>query len=199
MPILYRHIRLDKNEPFYIGIGKNNKRAREKDTYRRNNIWNLIVSKTEYEIEILFEHDDYNFIKEKEKEFIKLYGRINKKTGCLANMTDGGDGTLGKILTQENKYILSKSKKKYWENNKHKHLGDNNVSRRKDVREKLSITLSGIKNGMYGKIGELNHFYGKKHNIESLKKMSDSRKGKCLGDENASKRPQVREKIRQKK
>ena len=30
MAVVYRHIRLDKNEPFYIGIGKNIKRAYEK-------------------------------------------------------------------------------------------------------------------------------------------------------------------------
>ena len=30
MAILYRHIRLDKNVPFYIGIGKDIKRAYSK-------------------------------------------------------------------------------------------------------------------------------------------------------------------------
>ena len=29
----------------------------------------------------------------KEIEFIKLYGRINLKTGVLANLTDGGEGS----------------------------------------------------------------------------------------------------------
>ena len=37
MKVLYRHIRLDKNEPFYIGIG-NIKRAYNKS--ERNDIWN---------------------------------------------------------------------------------------------------------------------------------------------------------------
>lgn len=63
MPYLYRHIRIDKNEPFYIGLGMesyiNNthkrlyKRAYNK--HERNGIWNSIVAKTEYEIEIIFE------------------------------------------------------------------------------------------------------------------------------------------------
>jgi NUMOD3 motif len=108
---LYRHIRLDKNEPFYIGIGTKSNRQHPniKSEYKRayeinrkeSYIWNNIVSKTEYEIEILFESNDYNFIKEKEKEFIKLYGRINKNSGCLSNMTDGGDGTIGYIPSKE--------------------------------------------------------------------------------------------------
>ncbi len=100
---LYRHIRLDKNEPFYIGIGTKqstyaafkteHKRAFEKE--RENDIWTKIVAKTDYEVEILLESDDYEFIKQKEKEFIKLYGRINLETGILSNLTDGGDGVVG--------------------------------------------------------------------------------------------------------
>lgn len=103
---LYRHIRLDKNQPFYIGIGTKQPRIhphmrseyrRAFDTTRKeSSIWNRIVNKTEYRVEILFESDDYNLIKEKEKEFIILYGRINKDVeGTLANLTDGGDGFIG--------------------------------------------------------------------------------------------------------
>lgn len=90
MAIVYRHIRLDKNMPFYIGIGKTIKRAYTK--FNRNNIWNNIVSKTNYDIEILFENLSWDEACEKEKEFIKLYGRIDNGTGILTNQTDGGDG-----------------------------------------------------------------------------------------------------------
>jgi len=108
---LYRHIRLDKNEPVYIGIGSKQNRPHPhfKSEYRRafetnrkeSYIWNNIISKTEYEIEILFESDDYKFIKQKEIEFIELYGRINRNAGCLANMTDGGDGFIGYVPSKE--------------------------------------------------------------------------------------------------
>jgi hypothetical protein len=108
---LYRHIRLDKNEPFYIGIGTKQKRNHNsfESEYRRafeknrkeSSIWNNIISKTDYDVEILIESDDYEFIKKKEIEFIKLYSRINKNTGCLANMTDGGDGIIGYIPSRE--------------------------------------------------------------------------------------------------
>ena len=108
---LYRHIRLDKNEPFYIGIGTkqprihnsvNSEYRRAYETNRKESyIWNNIVNKTVYEVEILFESDNYDFIKEKEIEFISLYGRINSNTGILSNMTDGGDGTVGIIKSKE--------------------------------------------------------------------------------------------------
>jgi hypothetical protein len=108
---LYRHIRLDKNEPFYIGIGTKQPRVHPniKSEYRRayeknrktSTIWNYIVNKTNYNVEILFESDDYEFIKQKEIEFIALYGRININTGTLSNLTNGGDGTIGYIPSKE--------------------------------------------------------------------------------------------------
>jgi hypothetical protein len=107
MACVYRHIRLDKNEPFYIGIGKDTKRAFYK--LRRNGLWNNIVAKSEYEVEILMEDISYQEALEKEKEFISLYGRIDKKTGTLANLTDGGEGTIGAIRSEEYRKNVSKS------------------------------------------------------------------------------------------
>ena len=106
MACVYRHIRLDKNEPFYIGIGKDTKRAFYK--LRRNGLWNNIVAKSEYEVEILIEDISYQEALEKEKEFISLYGRIDKNTGTLANLTDGGEGTIGAIRSEEYKKNVSK-------------------------------------------------------------------------------------------
>lgn len=94
---LYRHIRLDKNEPFYIGIGKvypgtaYYNRAYSKNY--RNKYWSNVVSKTVYNVEILFETDNVIEISQKEKEFILLHGRKDLKTGTLVNMTDGGELT----------------------------------------------------------------------------------------------------------
>jgi len=86
---IYRHIRPDKNEPFYIGIGKHGtKRSLHK---RRNSIWNNIVTKNQqvYDIDILFEDLSLQEASEKEIEFIALYGRI-KDGGILANILKGG-------------------------------------------------------------------------------------------------------------
>lgn len=99
---LYRHIRLDKNKPFYIGIGTKPencntlkceyKRAYQK--YGKKRHWKNIVNITDYEVEILLESNDYKFIKQKEIEFIALYKRVDCCGGTLVNMTDGGEGTL---------------------------------------------------------------------------------------------------------
>jgi hypothetical protein len=110
MAYVYRHIRLDKNEPFYIGIGSDNNytRANEKRKNRRNKIWNDIYSKTEIEIEILFSDISYKFACQKEMEFVSLYGRINTNTGILANLTDGGDTGVGRIVTLKEREYRSK-------------------------------------------------------------------------------------------
>lgn len=97
---LYRHIREDKDEPFYIGIGTKKRGntdiqvyIRAYSRYDRNEIWKRIVNKSSYKVEIILESNSKSFIKSKEIEFIGLYGRIDLKTGILSNMTNGGDGS----------------------------------------------------------------------------------------------------------
>lgn len=113
---LYRHVRLDKKEPFYIGIGTKKKGnnlgtiySRAFTKYKRSSFWKNITSKTDYEVEILLESDDYEFIKQKEKEFVALYKRKDCCQGTLVNLTYGGDGFLG-VHTQEAKDKMIKSK-----------------------------------------------------------------------------------------
>jgi DNA invertase Pin-like site-specific DNA recombinase len=91
---VYRHIRLDKNEVFYIGLGQN-KRAWCKDG--RNNYWKNIVKKSSYEIEVILDNLTREQAIQKEKEFIKLYGRKDLGLGTLCNKTDGGDGVVNRV------------------------------------------------------------------------------------------------------
>jgi len=99
---VYRHVRLDTNQVFYIGIGSKVNRSNGKSMYQRafsksdrNKFWKSIVSKTKYEVEILLESDDYEFVQSKEIDFIKMYGRRNTGKGTLCNLTDGGEGVMG--------------------------------------------------------------------------------------------------------
>lgn len=110
MAYLYRHIRLDKNVPFYIGIGADSegKYTRAFNTSNRNIYWKNITSISRYEVEILIDDISYDFAAEKEKEFIALYGRKNTKGGTLCNLTDGGDkGVVGMVVSEETKKKLS--------------------------------------------------------------------------------------------
>jgi hypothetical protein len=191
MPILYRHIRLDTNKPFYIGIGRNIKRAYA--VSGRNAEWKSVRDITPIEVEIIFEHDDWNVLCEKEKEFIQIYGRENLGTGTLVNKTSGGSsGNLNIIITEERRQSLKNAANKRFEN----------IEERRKISNSLKGRFGGDKNPFYGKThteenkkkfsrkgskhstktrklmseirkGVQNHFYGKTHNSESLEKMKN--------------------------
>ena len=116
MAVVYQHIRLDTNEIFYIGIGKEVKRAFNKTNHRSKH-WKNIINKTEYKIEVLFDNLTWNEACQIEQYLIKYYGRKDLKLGSLVNMTDGGDGTLGHIriikpLTDETRKRMSDAQKR---------------------------------------------------------------------------------------
>jgi|688.fasta_scaffold776844_2 hypothetical protein len=94
MAYLYRHIRKDKNEVFYIGIGSDNGFYRAKEAKRRNNHWIGITNKTKWFSEIIISDISYELAKIKEIEFIEIYKR-KEDGGTLCNKTKGGEGSLG--------------------------------------------------------------------------------------------------------
>ena len=149
--IVYRHIRLDKNVPFYIGIGTRESRAYDK---WRNKYWRNIVAKTPYEVEILFFDLSREQAEQKEREFIALYGRLDLKTGTLANLTNGGDEGGG----QANKG------RKHTEETKAKLKGRIAPSKSPEVRKKLS-----------------ERFKGRPISEEQKKKISNTLKGRSNG------------------
>lgn len=110
MAYVYRHIRLDKNEVFYIGIGNDDtfKRANEFNT-GRNKYWNNIKNKSEIKVEILCEDVSWEDACDLECLLIEIYGRKDLKSGNLVNMTDGGEGATGRIMSDETKDKISKS------------------------------------------------------------------------------------------
>ena len=112
MAYVYRHVRLDINEIFYIGIGSENNDYKRAHTKRnRNKHWCNIVNKTNYEVEIVFDDLTWEEACTKEIEFIKLYGRKDLNKGTLVNMTDGGEGALGFVHNHESRERMSKSMK----------------------------------------------------------------------------------------
>ena len=164
MGYLYRHIRLDKNEPFYIGIGGFNKNETEgsyKRAYNksRNSIWKKITSKTDYSVDIMLDGLTFEEACEKEIEFIALYKRI-KDGGILANITLGGEGTLGHSTrkghktSDETKKKLSASHIGKVLTNEHKERirnGNKGKKQSDECKIKCSISKIGHKNPMYGK------------------------------------------------
>ena len=109
MAIVYKHIREDLNEVFYIGMGENESRAHTE--YKRSVPWKNVTNKTKYRAEIIFNNLTWEEACEKEKEYIKFYGRRDLGLGSLVNMTDGGEGGLGKIVSEKHRIAVSKAQK----------------------------------------------------------------------------------------
>lgn len=107
---VYKHIREDKNEPFYIGIGSTNNFQRAYKKSKRNDIWQNIVNKTEYSVKIIYEGLTEEEAKKIEIELISKYGKI-KEGGILSNITNGGDGTSGLKHSEETKRIIKEKRK----------------------------------------------------------------------------------------
>lgn len=98
---VYAYLRKDLT-PYYIGKGKGN-RAYENHKHisvpAKSFIQILAHKLSELEALLL------------ETKLIKLYGRKDLGTGILRNMTNGGDGTSGRIVTEQTRNKISYAKK----------------------------------------------------------------------------------------
>ena len=111
MSYLYRHIRLDKNVPFYIGIGSDDlgKYTRAYSKRSRNQHWKNVVNLTDYEIEIIL--DDLTW-----QEACENRLNISKAKSGI-KLTDEHKRKISKAnknrkLTDEHKEKISKAKAK---------------------------------------------------------------------------------------
>lgn len=185
MAYLYKHIRKDTDEVFYVGIGSDEDYSRAHTTHKRNQFWKNVVNKTNYDVIIHEDNKTWDEVVELEKYWISHYGRKNIGEGTLVNLTDGGEGCYGRIVSEETKRkIGEKSKLKVYDD---------------EYRKKLSDAFKGSKNHRYGKkvskktrkkiseaqLGEKHHWYGTKRPEKVRKKIGESqphRKEVCKYD-----------------
>jgi len=158
MAYLYRHIRLDKNEPFYVGIGSDNDYKRAYNKKGRSYSWKDIAYKVPYKVEIMLDNLIWDDACIKETEFIALYGRVDLGKGTLVNMTNGGDGQFGRKINEQTRDKMRKPK-----SNKSKH----NMKLSHINRDYLYLkNKAGAKKGIKK---------SEKH-IQSLKEAADNKK-----------------------
>jgi hypothetical protein len=104
-------------EPFYVGKGKGNRMYDHinevRDTYKNNKIQKILSE--EYNLEnYIIKIEDYMEEQDAfdlEIEMISLIGRLDLETGPLTNLTDGGEGSSGRLNTKETKEKISNSLK----------------------------------------------------------------------------------------
>lgn len=95
---VYVHIRNDTDEVFYVGQGIGD---RAWDKTGRNRWWRHIVEKHGYTPWVIESGITKQVADKLEIDLIAEYGRADLGEGNLVNLTDGGDGGLGRAITDE--------------------------------------------------------------------------------------------------
>ena len=202
MGVVYKHIRNDNGEVFYIGIGKDKYRMGRKTN--RNQWWHNIVNKYGYTKEIIIDNISWEQAVQLEIMIIAQYGRNDQGMGNLVNLTDGGEGINGMSdehrksisipMSDENRKLQSNRMKLFWEekdgmSNEHK----NTISKThkgkivsKETRDKQSKSATNRIHSISSKKNqseslrethELKRWYGKEwRNYQSLPIDEDKRK-----------------------
>lgn len=148
---VYQHIRLDNNQPFYIGVGQG-QRAYIKTG--RNPIWNDIYNKCNgYKVEIINDEIEFEDAKKLEVILIEKYGRICKNTGILANITKGGEGVQSISQEVKDKIAIANTGKKRTDDFKVKRsllkLGTRHTD---ETKEKMRVSRMRVQMNMDKKI-----------------------------------------------
>lgn len=158
----YYHKRLDTGEIFYVGIGEPN---RPYVNESRNPHWHHIVDKVDYKVIIVKDNFTWEDACKWEISEIKRIGRRDLGLGSLVNMTDGGEGTQGVLITEERRVNISLATKEAMSN--------------PEVKKRLSESHLGIKTwntGISVFVGEENPNYGNKWSEEQKKVAGDNLK-----------------------
>jgi len=189
MAIVYVHIRLDNSEVFYVGRGIDRRRMNSKSS--RNKYWHNIVNKCGYYGEVIWEsdvsmkkEDAWEEAGKKEIEFIKKYGRQDLGEGCLVNMTDGGEGAIGKIYTEEYRKKLSDSHIGIHSGINHPLYGKGHSG---ETRRKISESQRGRKLSKQHRENISKSNVGRIVSEETRKKIGTAHRGKCISDESKQK------------
>ena len=183
---IYFHKRADDGVVFYVGIGIGRRAYRESN---RSQFWKRIADKHGYTIE--FPHKDLTQDEARQLEihYISVFGRSDRGTGTLCNMTDGGDGRSGYKCTEETKEKMRKAATgvKFTEERKKK-IGEKSRERKawsvlpkeksKKHRENLSASRKDKKAVIcYGELYESQSAAAKKFGISAT-----DVKRRCLSD-----------------
>lgn len=182
---LYFHINPMTCKIFYVGIGKNN---RELSKRARNPHWHNIVNKYGYVVDIIFENLSWEEACILEKKYIRHFGRRDLGLGCLVNMTEGGDGNVGSVRSQESieKCLATRKGYKHSKSTIAKMSGENhpgyNRERSEETKLKLSLFNKGKKKGPMSEEHKLKIKYalqGRTKSIEHIQKIKEAKIKQC--------------------
>jgi hypothetical protein len=137
---VYAYLRKSDLTPYYIGKGKGH-RAWAKDH-------NVCVPDNNSRIIIVESNLTDIGACAIERKLIEWYGRKDLGTGILRNLTDGGNGTAGRIQTQQTRNLISRANsRRIWSEESKQKLRDHNrgIKQSPESNAKRSQALKGRK------------------------------------------------------
>lgn len=200
MAYVYKHIRKDNNQPFYIGVGgllffDNYQRANAnnwKGLRSRSEFWKNTANIYGFYVKIVLDNCTKEEAFLKESELISFYGRQDIKTGILVNHTSGGDGRIGSSK-EINKKCGEKNIGKKWTESQRNLIKEKRKNRLPDSLEtKLKKSLASrdkpkskehiekIKQNSIFQKRFIPYNKGKNHKEISIQKMSLSHSKKVI-------------------
>jgi hypothetical protein len=151
-PYIYKWYRNDTNKIFYVGAGIN---KRAWTLSRRNSLTINIIKKIGKKGVIikLFKMKNWGKTLKEEIRLIRKHGRRDNKTGILSNMTDGGEGAVGRKMSDKQKKIISKrNKNKTYTSAERKNLSEKMIIARANMsQETLDRTSEKLRQRFIGK------------------------------------------------
>jgi hypothetical protein len=154
---VYEYLRID-NTPYYIGKGRKN-RAFTKQGH-------TVPSPSRDRIRFVAENLSAEDAKNLEIELINKYGRKDIGTGILRNMTDGGEGSPGRIATEEQRRKLKEARAKQITSD--------------ETREKMRLAHTGRIHSEETKQKMSESALGKKKSLETIQKIKEARKRQVI-------------------
>ena len=106
---VYCYLRKEELTPYYIGVGTT--------AYRPFQDHNCALPSYDALIRVMKSGLTWDEAAEWEQFYINRYGRKNNNTGILENLTDGGEGVKGLVVTEEHARKIADANRKYWKEN----------------------------------------------------------------------------------